>query len=79
MPEGLHPVYLTLILCCPSSVVRRAKPSHVVHICHMLCSANINPWQQSQIIGDLARQVFWLPRPFSNLPIPIIRNSGVRG
>jgi len=27
----------------------------------------------------MARQVFWLPRPFSNLPIPIDRNSGLRG
>ena len=29
--------------------------------------------------GCLVRQVFWLPRPFSDLPIPMIRNSGVCG
>jgi hypothetical protein len=32
-----------------------------------------------QSFGKLARQVFWLPRPFSNLPIPIDRNSGICG
>jgi hypothetical protein len=32
-----------------------------------------------QSYGKLARQVFWLPRPFSNLPIPIDRNSGICG
>jgi hypothetical protein len=27
--------------------------------------------------GSKPRQVFWLPRPSSDLPIPIIQNSGI--
>jgi len=31
----------------------------------------------SQNYGDQFRQVFWLPRSSSSLPIPINRNSGI--
>ena len=58
---------------CPVSVVGRVKP-----LPGPFPSRGKNAYfSKVSNQRQMARQVFWLPRPFSNLPIPIGRNSGI--
>jgi hypothetical protein len=80
LPEGLHPVYLTLKYVLPG--LRRSQSEtnakHPIFAPFHL-GVKMRIFHRFQNNGKMARQVFWLPRPFSNLPIPIGRNSGIRG
>jgi hypothetical protein len=77
--EGLHPVYLTLFYVLPDLCLSQSETNAQYPHLPLSRRAKMRIFQRSQNIGKLARQVFWLPRPFSNLPIPIGRNSGIRG